>query len=162
MIASSQQLKELSDNARPRLRSIPESQAAEKPYPDKWSIKEILGHLIDSATNNHQRIVRMQELANIGKLTYTQQHWVTSQHYQGEPWENVVELWYCYNMHLAHVIAHVEATSLNNVCDMGYAEPATLRFVIEDYLRHVQHHLEQIFSDADPRERERWVRRHPS
>jgi len=81
--------------------------------------------------------------------------------------------WHRYNSHLAHIIAHVDAGMLNNVCDMGYAEPATLRFVIEDYVRHVQparpksgnsggHHLDQIFGDADPRERERLVQRVPS
>lgn len=162
MIAAAQQLKHVIDTSRHRLLSIAERQASEKPYLNKWSIKEILGHLIDSAANNHQRIVRMLEAADIGKLSYTQQHWVKSQDYQGEPWENVVDFWYGYNSHLAHVIARVDPTTLNNLCDVEYAEPATLRFVIEDYLRHVQHHLDQIFSNADPRERQQWERQSPS
>ena len=162
MMSTAKQLKELVETARPRLLSITEIRAAEKSYTDKWSIKEILGHLVDSATNNHQRIVRMQEMPNIGKLTYTQLHWVKTQHYQTEPWKHLVEFWFLYNMHLAHVIAHVDPASLNNMCDMGYAEPAPLKFVIEDYIRHVQHHIDQIFSEADPRERQQWVRRNPS
>lgn len=158
----SQQLKDMVDSARPRLLAISEARASEKPVPDKWALKEILGHLIDSASNNHQRIVRMQEVANLGTFTYSQQHWVNSQHYFEERWEDIVEFWYLYNTHLSHVIAHVAPGSLENVCDMGYAKPAGLRFVIQDYVRHVQHHLDQIFSGLDPRERERWVRRIPS
>ena len=162
MIALAKNLKETIDTAGPQLLAIGESRASEKPYADKWSIKEILGHLIDSAANNHQRIVRMQERQDIGSLTYTQQHWVRSQQYHSEPWENVVEFWRAYNTHLAHIIAHVDPGALGNLCDMGYSKPATLKFVIEDYLRHVQHHVAQIFSEAEPRERQFWVRRDPA
>ena len=158
MIAVSQNLRLIIDSAHPRLLSIQETRASEKPYPEKWSIKEVLGHLIDSAANNHQRIVRMQESPNIGSFTYTQQHWVSSQHYQSEAWQDIVECWFRYNAHIAHIIAHADPASLDHVCDMGYALPATLRFVIEDYTRHVEHHLGQIFEDADPRERKKWVR----
>lgn len=157
-----QQLKQVINNARPDLLSIPEKKASEKPFPDKWALKEILGHLVDSAANNHQRIVRMQEVASLGKFTYTQQHWVDSQHYIEERWQDIVEFWYFYNTHLAHVMEHVDPGSLDNTCDMDYAGPATLMFVIEDYVRHVQHHLDQIFSGVDPRERQQWVRRQPS
>ncbi|MFN0158743.1 MAG: DinB family protein [Bacteroidota bacterium] len=162
MNSIAKQLKDIVTTAKPRLLSIPEARASEKLYPDKWSIKQILGHLIDSAANNHQRMVRMQETTNIGNLTYEQIHWVESQQYQSEPWEDVVSLWCSYNTHIAHVIINVDASTLGNLCDMGYDEPATLKFVIEDYVRHVQHHLDQIFSDVDPRERERWVTRRPS
>jgi hypothetical protein len=155
-------LGEIVNAARPGLLAITEGKASEQTVVQKWSRKQILGHLIDSAANNHQRIVRMQANADIGKLTYDQEHWVKSQHYGEEPWENMVGLWCSYNLHLAHVISHVDSTSLSNTCDMGYETPATLRFVIEDYIRHVQHHLEQIFSEAGPLERQRWVRRRPS
>jgi hypothetical protein len=117
--------------------------------------------LIDSAANNHQRIVRMQETENIGRFAYAQQYWVHVQHYQSESWENLMELWFRFNMHLVHVIREAAPDALSHVCDIGYAHPATLRFVIEDYVRHVSHHLEQILSDVDPRKRERWMSRDP-
>ncbi len=161
MIDISSRLKQTIDEARPRLLSITEQRASEKPVPDKWSLKEILGHLLDSATNNRQRFVRMQAQADIGKLTYDQLQWVTVQHYQSEPWQAIVEFWYLYNAHLAHVIAHVDPGALDHLCDMGYAKPATLKFVIEDYLRHVEHHLGQIFSEAGPKDRKKWVSRDP-
>jgi hypothetical protein len=157
MLTVAQNLRIAIDAAKPRLLSITEAKASEKPYPDKWSIKEILGHIVDSASNNHQRIVRMQEVADIGTFSYEQMHWVSSQHYQSEPWNDLVNVWFYYNKHLAHIIEHIKAGSLNNTCDIDYAEPATLRFVAEDYVRHLQHHLDQIFSDADPRERTKWM-----
>jgi hypothetical protein len=152
MEPDSQRLSTIVSEAYPRLRAISDVQASDKPYPDKWSLKELLGHLIDSASNNHQRIVRMQELPSIGTFRYSQLHWVSAQQYQQEPWNDLVELWYRYNRHMAHIIAHTNTDSLPNVCDVGDAEPATLSFLIRDYVRHVEHHLEQLFSGADPRE----------
>jgi len=157
MMSVSRELRDLIDTAKPRLSSITELEASNKPYADKWSVKEILGHLLDSASNNHQRIIRMQELPDIGSFTYSQDHWVSSQHYQAEPWQATVEFWYLYNAHLAHIIAHVDPASLGSTCEMGYANPATLKFVIEDYVRHVRHHLNQIFSNDDPRQRKRYA-----
>jgi len=157
----STELRNFVDETRPRLLAISEGRASEKPYPEKWSLKEILGHLVDSATNNHQRIVRMQERPDIGTFTYSQQHWVSSQHYHDRPWAELVELWYQLNRHLAHVIAHVDPASLSHSCDMGYAAPATLSFVAEDYVRHVRHHVEQILGDSDPRQRRKWVAGNP-
>ena len=157
MLTVAQNLREAIDAAKPRLLSITDSRASEKPYRDKWSIKEILGHLVDSASNNHQRFVRMQELSNIGKFAYEQLHWVNSQHYRSETWDDLVHIWYFYNKHLAHIIGHIDPKSLDNVCDMDYGKPMTLEFVAKDYVKHLQHHLGQIFSDADPRERVKWM-----
>jgi hypothetical protein len=156
MLTVAQDLREAIDGAKPRLLSIPESHASEKEYPDKWSIKEILGHLVDSASTNHQRIVRMQEQPDIGALSYSQLHWVKCQHYQSEQWNALVNMWYFFNRHLVHIIEHIDPGSLQNLCDIEYPEPATLQFVAEDYVRHLQHHLDQIFSDVDPRKRTRW------
>ena len=157
MLTVAQHLREVIHAAKPRLLAITESRASEKPCPDKWSIKEILGHLVDSASNNHQRIVRMQESDNIGKFSYDQVHWVTSQHYATEKWDDLVNAWYFYNAHLAHVIEHIDPKSLNNMCDVDYGKSMTLLVVAEDYLKHLHHHLGQIFSDADPRERTKWM-----
>ena len=161
MTTVARHLRDVIEGARPSLEAITERQAAEQAVPDKWSLKQILGHLIDSAANNHQRIVRMQERDDIGRFSYAQGHWVAAQHYQEEPWQFIVQFWYAYNTHLVHVIEHVDPACLDHRCDMDYAKPASLRFVMEDYVRHVEHHLRQIFSDADPGAREQWVRREP-
>ncbi len=133
-------------DAYPRLRAISELKASAKVSPGQWSMKEIMGHLIDSASNNHQRFVRMQEIADIGTFTYSQNHWVAVQQYQAEPWPEIIELWYRYNAHLARVIAAIAPEYLGNTCDIGKPEPVTLKFITEDYLRHLRHHLDGIFN----------------
>ena len=151
-----QKLRVTIDDAKARLLAMSDQQASAKPYPEKWSIKEILGHLVDSASNNHQRFVRMQAVRDLGAFSYEQEHWVNSQHYQSERWDDLVGVWHSYNKHLAHVIEHIDPATLGNTCDIDYPEPATLRYIGEDYLRHMQHHLDQIFSGAEPRKRKRW------
>jgi hypothetical protein len=137
-------LRDLVADAGPRLLRMSEEHVSAKAHAEKWSIKEILGHLLDSASNNHQRFVRMQLKRDIGLFGYEQVQWNAVQKYQLEDWTSLVNLWTSYNTHLAHVIEHVNPGSLENTCDMGENNPAKLRFVIEDYVRHVQHHLEQI------------------
>lgn len=155
------ELRELVAGARVQLLSLSEQDVSEKPFAEKWSLKEVLGHLIDSASNNHQRFVRMQLQQDIGSFSYTQEEWNAVQKYQAERWGDLVDLWALYNTHLAHVIAHVNHASLRNTCEMGYPRPASLRFVMEDYVRHVKHHLEQILSGVGPKERKIWEIRDP-
>jgi hypothetical protein len=156
MHATSVRLADVIASAYTPLMTIPEEVACAKPYADKWSMKEVIGHLIDSAANNHQRFVRMQELPHIGTFRYSQNHWVESQRYTLEPWVELVEFWSRYNRHLVHVIANVNPATLSNVCDVGNPEPVTLQLIIEDYVRHLEHHLSQILSGVDARERQPW------
>jgi len=156
MDSASNHLAVIIEKAYSQLKAIPEERASAKPYGEKWSYKEILGHLIDSASNNHQRFVRMQEDRDIGTFRYNQEHWVRSQSYVSEPWGDLVELWFRYNCHLVHVIEHVDPRSLSHLCDVGGSQPATLKLIIEDYARHVEHHLCQILTEVDPRHREQW------
>jgi hypothetical protein len=137
------------ETALPGLQSIPETQASKKPAPDKWSAKEIIGHLIDSAANNHQRFVRAQfGITNLQPYRYAQDQWVSVQHYQSADWPALLSLWHYYNVHLAHVIAHIQPELLDVQLDV-WDEPATLRFVAEDYVRHLKHHLNQINGYGD-------------
>lgn len=129
-------------------RSLPElahvEDAEAKPAPDKWSKKEILGHLIDSAANNHQRFVRAQLSAELKLPGYNQVVWVKTQRYDNESWEDLVQLWKSYNLHLLHIASGIPDTSLKNYCFIGDNEPVTLGFLVQDYVRHLKHHLGQI------------------
>ena len=114
--------------------------AARKPAPDKWAPKEVIGHLIDSAANNHQRFVRAQQ----GPLTtagYEQNHWVNSQGYIDADWPRLVSLWTQLNLHLADVIARIPAGKYSVPVTIGDDPPVMLEFVIADYLRHLEHHM---------------------
>jgi hypothetical protein len=127
-----------------RLRDLSEAEAAASPGAGRWSKKQILGHLIDSAANNHQRFVRAQEGTDYAGPRYEQEHWVASQGYAASDWPELVEFWRLYNRHLAQVIRRIPAERLGVSCRIGPAEPVTLGFVVEDYLAHLKHHLRQI------------------
>jgi hypothetical protein len=138
-------LREAIETARPRLEAMSERVATIKTRPDKWSAKETIGHLIDSAANNHQRLVRAQAgLTDLQPYRYAQNQWVDVQGYQSAEWRTLVSLWYFYNLHLAHIIENIPAGFHDGILDV-WDEPATLRFVAEDYVRHLRHHLDQIF-----------------
>jgi hypothetical protein len=134
----------LLDHAPKELAAVSEADRESKPAPDKWSRKEILGHLIDSASNNHQRFVRAQLSAELKLPAYEQDAWVNIQRYQNESWESLVQFWKSYNFHLLHVISSIPESAIHNYCFIGSNEPVTLEFLVEDYIRHVKHHLEQI------------------
>ncbi len=146
MYATSAHLLHAVTNARPRLIALSETESAARPAPDKWSPKEIIGHLIDSAANNHQRFVRAQQgITDLHAYRYAQEFWVQSQDYQAANWPNLVALWYAYNAHLAHVVSRIRPEFLETLLSAWGDEPLTLRFVAEDYVQHLRHHLGQIF-----------------
>lgn len=132
------------DAALPKLRAISSSRAVKAPSPDKWSPQQLIGHLIDSAANNHQRFVRAQQEGALMLPPYAQEHWVTSQRYHDRPWEDLIAFWYAYNQHLAHVILHIPEAFRQVPCTIGANPPVTLGFLAHDYVVHMQHHLAQI------------------
>lgn len=118
--------------------------AARRMSPTTWSPKEVLGHLIDSAANNHQRFVRAQQVDPLVLAGYDQNHWVRSQGYQDADWPHLVNLWLHLNLHLADVIARIPADRYGVQCRVGDNEPGTLELLVIDYLRHLRHHMAQI------------------
>ena len=144
-------------SATARLREIPEEQSRKKSAPDDWAPVEILGHLIDSAANNHQRFVRAQFTEDLVFSGYEQNQWVSSQRYLDESWAAVIQLWSAYNPHLLHAASVIPEDVLTkprsphtldqiafNHVDKN--EAATLEYLIRDYVDHLRHHLNQIFS----------------
>ena len=100
------------ENASQRLLSISNQESSIPRAKDKWSPKEIIGHLIDSAANNHQRFVRAQFADDLIFQGYDQEQWVRAQAYIREPWVQLVELWRLYNLHLLHVISVIPVETL--------------------------------------------------
>ena len=131
------------------LRAFSES-AASAPLADgKWSRKEILGHLCDSAGNNLQRIVRAQIPAHLtgGVLRgpgYAQEEWIRVQAFSKLTWTQVMETWVVLNRHLVHVISNVDRGALQTPIVVGDNAPETLEHIIVDYVAHQLHHLKQI------------------
>jgi hypothetical protein len=137
-------LGEILETVPSRLRSITEEQSLERRIEGKWCAKEVLGHLIDSAANNHQRFVRAQLTGSYDGPGYSQNDWVRTQAYAKAPWERLVDLWTSYNRHLLHVMEHMDLATLESPCRIGGGEPVTLGFVVTDYVDHMENHLKQI------------------
>ena len=120
--------------------------AARRPAPKTWSPKEVLGHLIDSAANNHQRFVRAQQGDALTLPGYEQNHWVVSQGYQDADWPHLVTLWTHLNLHLADVMDRIPPAKYDVRCVIGDDSPITLESLVIDYLAHLKHHMAQIRS----------------
>ena len=127
-----------------RLVDIDDSRAEQKPPSGGWSQKEILGHLIDSASNNHQRFVRAQLTRRLEFPEYQQDSWVAAQAYATESWPDLVNLWLLYNRHLLHLLRNTPESAWSHEVAVGGSAPVALSALAEDYLRHVNHHLTQI------------------
>jgi hypothetical protein len=130
-----------------KLIEVSERASGEPMTPGKWSRKELIGHLIDSASNNHQRFVRAQLEARLASPGYAQEAWVERQGYKDESWAELALFWKSYNLHLLRVILRIPDDKLDALCVIGNDEPVTLRYVIEDYVRHLKHHLKQILGE---------------
>jgi uncharacterized protein (TIGR02118 family) len=132
------------DKAAVLFRSWSEADVTRDRGAGKWVRKEILGHLIDSAANNHQRFVRAQFISPFVGPGYNQQEWVSVHRYRERSWAELVDLWLGLNRHLAVVVESVPAAKLQTPCVIGKEEPMPLEWVMNDYLRHMKHHLEQM------------------
>jgi hypothetical protein len=144
MIGTIAHFEELLKTVPQRLVDLPDDAVAFKPTPNRWSKKEILGHLIDSAANNHQRFVRAQSNSRLEFPNYEQEFWVSTQSYATESWPDLVNLWLLLNRHLLHVVKMMPAAVLSNECVIGGRPAVTLEALAADYLRHVDNHLAQL------------------
>lgn len=132
------------DSALAYFRSLDDTAAGGDRGAGKWTRKEILGHLIDSAVNNHQRFVRAQLSDIYVGPGYDQEAWVSLHHYRERAWSDLVELWAALNRHVGIVIENVPPGKLQTPCFIGEQKQSTLEWWMRDYLRHVKHHLDQI------------------
>jgi hypothetical protein len=143
----SNKLRETLDRELPYLNALPETQAAAAPQkPGGWSPKQELGHLLDSALNNHMRFVRAALEGSYNGPSYAQDDWVKLHAWEQLPWTSIVGFWYHHNLLLVHVIARISTERLDSHCVIGHGPAVTLRFLIVDYVLHMQHHLDHLLS----------------
>jgi hypothetical protein len=158
---TAQRLRDAVESAMPKLLAIDDAHAAEPIADGKWSRKETLGHLIDSASNNHGRFVRAALSDQLVAHGYEQERWVDLQAYKSAPWASLVALWREFNLHIARVIeampdeARTRSRTSHNVDEIGWnavpkSEPVTLDYFMSDYVDHLEHHLRQILGGTTP------------
>jgi hypothetical protein len=155
MRAIADDLRRAVSTAVPVLLAIDEQASARSPAPGKWSPREVIGHLIDSASHNHQRFVRARFQDDLVFPGYEQDDWVSAQRYREAPWRELVELWRLYNLHIARVL---EATpselarrthTRHNLDRIAWravpaGQPSTLEYFAGDYVEHMRHHLRSL------------------
>ncbi|HKR04262.1 MAG TPA: DinB family protein [Bacteroidia bacterium] len=129
----------------PKLKEFSEEVFSRKPAPAKWSKKEVIGHLTDSAANNIQRFVRMQ-YENVPFIIYAQNEWVDLQDYRNKNSSEIIQLWELLNRHIVHILKNVPEKNFLLLCKTNEPEPVTLLWLAEDYVKHLEHHLKQIVS----------------
>jgi hypothetical protein len=139
----------------PALLALGDETSARRPAPGKWSPREILGHLVDSASNNHRRFVVAQRTDDLAFDGYDPDAWVADQHYQDAPWQDLVTLWASFNRHLARVMAAVPPAALarprsrhtlHRIAwqEVAENEATSLDYLMRDYVGHLRHHVAQL------------------
>jgi hypothetical protein len=130
------------------LQTLSEQEINTPTDPGKWSKKEILGHLIDSAANNHRRFILAQiEPQPYRVISYNQNEWVRLNDYQHTSSDEIVQLWQLYNRRIVRTINQIPGSKLSYTCILDGLVPVTLEWLIDDYLAHLEHHLQQIFPE---------------
>lgn len=146
-------------SAEPLLRAISEADSARHPASGKWSPRQIMGHLIDSASNNHQRFVRAVWQDDLVFPGYSQEKWVVLQRYQDAAWSELLDLWLAFNRHIATVMSAIpedvrlRVHARHNLDELAMRAPqgagqATLDYFMSDYVDHLEHHVRQILGSA--------------
>jgi len=138
-------LKNIVESELLRFKTISEEEWSHKILPEKWSKKEILGHLCDSALTNIRRFVVTQYKEN-DNIVYDQDFWVKAQNYQNIPTEEIISLWKFLNGQIVHTIENIPDEALKRTCDTTKTTPQvfTLEYIIQDYIDHLKYHLKAI------------------
>ena len=127
----------------PQLELVDEERFALKPRPDKWSAKEILGHLVDSAQNNLRRFIVAQYDEN-PLIVYQQDEWVKISNYQHYPTHELIQLWTLLNLHICRVLENTKGAKSQKLCNTNNSISHSIEWLAKDYIKHMLHHLHQI------------------
>lgn len=146
ILPQAKKLDDILENYVSQLSKLNETEASIQPAPAKWSKKEILGHLIDSAQNNLRRFIVAQYEEN-PEIRYQQDEWVRINHYQSHALKDVIQLWYLTNKQIVTVLKNTEPQTAERTCDVGSLQ--SIDWLATDYMKHLKHHLHQILQLED-------------
>lgn len=146
MVKTAEEIRSIVERETGWLLSLPPEVTVARANAQGRTIRQILGHLVDSAGNNHQRIVRLQYNDPLEFPDYTQHNdlWISLQDYGSVPWEELVLLWKYYMRHIAHIISRIREDALENAWADFTGATVTLRAMAEGYASHLELHLAEI------------------
>lgn len=143
-------LKQIVAQAPSLLMALSPDEVSAQPAPGKWSKKQELGHLLDSASNNHQRVVRAQVEEQPSLSDYDGDRWVTLHNYQAMEWSEIIERWRVMNQQLIRAASSIAPRALERKLTVG-GKIMTLGVLLNDYVDHLLHHIRHIGIDFAPR-----------
>jgi DinB superfamily len=146
MEKTAKELQDIVDVYAMKIASISDQDFSAKVRPEKWSKKEVLGHLIDSAQNNIRRFICGQYESVPPAITYQQDFWVKANGYQAAPKDDVILLWKLINARIVTVLAGMPEDQYHKQCNTGSLR--TLSWLADDYVKHTKHHLNQIIPNS--------------
>lgn len=138
-----ERLQRICDTIPELLKAIPHDEMHRKSSAEKWSKIQIIGHLIDSAFNNHQRFIRAQ-YEQIPFIVYNQNEWNVLNAYEQKNITSTIDLWKSLNCHLIHVYSQINSENLTKLCNTGDKDLHTIEWLFTDYVDHLEHHLKQV------------------
>ncbi|MEP2667855.1 MAG: DinB family protein [Cyclobacteriaceae bacterium] len=133
-----------------RIGNFSEADLSEKPLPNKWNKKEVVGHLVDSGQNNLRRFIVGQHTATPPKIVYDQEFWVMANDYQNMAGKDVIALWKLVNKQISNVLTTMESDKYLKTCDTSKEgeQLRSLEWLADDYVKHLKHHLNQVIKDS--------------
>ncbi len=146
MKETARELNEIIDAFAAKFDLIDEQDFSDKPLPNKWSRKEVVGHLIDSAHNNLRRFITGQYESTPPKITYNQDLWVQANGYQGMDKHEIIQLWKLINKRIVSVLMTMPESNYKRQCETNTLH--SLEWLAEDYVRHMKHHLNQVIKGS--------------
>ncbi len=137
------ELLEITESSVPMLLQISEEEFTAKPLPGKWSKKELLGHLVDSAQTNARRFV-VAQYEEQPYIVYAQDFWVTAANYQGYHTHDLITLWAALNKHICVLLKNIPAGDEEKLCRSQ--DLHSIKWLAADYIKHLKHHLHQVLT----------------
>lgn len=140
------ELRDLVSDYAGKFNDIPDDAFSAKPHPEKWSKKEVVGHLIDSAQNNLRRFICGQYEPQPPFIVYQQDFWVDSNGYQEMDRREIIELWRLMNLRICAVLDRMPEANYDKQSNTGSLH--TMQWLATDYVKHMKHHINQIISGS--------------